>query len=382
MTEKIPVVVIGAGPAGIAVSACLRRHGVNHVVLEREQSVAPRWRNHYDRLHLHTARNLSALPYRPFPKGVPQFPSRKEVVAYMDDYAAAHGVNPLFCQEVKRASRRNRKWRVETQDRLFEAEGLVVATGYNRKPYSPTWPGMDTFKGEILHSRDYRNGAAWTGKRALVVGAGNTGAEIAVCLHEHGAKPTLCIRGPIHVMPRSLNGLPTQFSSLVLSKLPLPLADGIGRTVSKTVFGDLSPWGITRPDVGPMRQIVEQGRIPLIDVGTVELVRNGDIQVAPGIERFTAEGVEFVDGQSGIYDVVVLATGYRAALEGFLDEAERYVDDRGYPRVHGANANLPDPFFVGYGNPPTGQLREIRQHAIAVAKKLSRSVGITEGLRA
>lgn len=169
-------------------------------------------------------------------------------------------------------------------------------------------------------------------------------------------------------------GLPTQVTSLFLSKLPLSIADQIGRTVSRIVFGDLSRWGIRRPKIGPMRQIVEQGRIPLIDIGTIELIRSGDIRVVPGIARFAEEGVELVDGVRQAYDAVLLATGYRAAIDGFLEHADRYLNERGYPRVHGADANVPDPFFVRFGNPPTGQLREIRQHAMAVAKKLSQSL--------
>lgn len=371
MEARLPALVIGAGPAGLALSACLNDKGVDHIVLEREDAVASRWREHYDRLHLHTVRGLSSLPHQGFAKGVPRFPSRQQVVDYMDDYAKAFDVRPLFRQEVRRASRVNRHWRVETQDRAFEADNLVVATGYNRSPHAPTWPGQELFAGEILHSRDYRNGAPWKGKRALVIGAGNTGAELALDLYEHGAEVTICIRGPIHIVPREFGGLPTQMTGIALSKLPLGLADRLGRLTSQLAFGDLSKWGITRPEMGPISQIWKLGRIPLIDIGTIDRIRRGEIQVVPGVERFTEEGCKLVSGEMRPFDVVVLATGYRAAIEEFLEDANSYLNDRGYPRVHGAAADPPGPFFVGFGNPPTGQLREINHHAKAVAEKLA-----------
>jgi indole-3-pyruvate monooxygenase len=373
MGESVPVLIVGAGPSGLALSACLHRKGIAHVVLERADQVGSRWRSHYDRLHLHTVRGLSSLPYRSFDKGVPRFPSRQEVVDYLDAYASENGVAPIFGQDVRRATRVGDRWVVKTQDRSFEADTLVVATGYNRSAHAPRWPGQDEYEGEILHSRDYRNGSRWKGKHVLVVGAGNTGAELSVDLHEHGADPAICIRGPIHVVPREMNGLPTQVTGIVLSKLPLWVADRLARTVSMIAFGDLSAWGIERPSIGPISQIVEQGRIPIIDVGAIDLIRRGLVRVVPGIERFTKTGVELVDGSVRSFDAVVLATGYRANIGEFLDDADQYLNERGYPKAIGPEAEPPDPYFIGYGNPPTGQLREIRQHAIAVADRIAAS---------
>ena len=138
MAVTTPALVIGAGPAGLAVSACLTKRGVEHVVLEREHEVAPRWRNHYERLHLHTFRDLSRLPHKKWKRGTPRYPSRQPVVDYMDDYARELGVVPQFGQEVQKAERANGGWHVRTQNQTFEAESLVIATGYNRTPISPT----------------------------------------------------------------------------------------------------------------------------------------------------------------------------------------------------------------------------------------------------
>ncbi len=367
-----PALVIGAGPAGLAVSACLTKHGVEHVVLEREEQVAPRWRNHYERLHLHTFRDLSRLPHKKWKRGTPRYPSRHQVVDYMDDYARELCVEPQFGQAVELAERVNGAWRVRTQNQTFEAESLIIATGYNRTPYLPTWPGQDAFQGDILHSHAYRNGARWKGKRVLVVGSGNSGAEIAIDLVEHGAEVAISIRGPIHFVARDVAGIvPAQIIGIALSHLPPRIADHLAVMTSKMMFGDLSSFGIRRPEMGPITQIWTQGRVPLIDVGTIELIKNGALAVFPGIERFHDGVVEFVDGRREGFDAIVLATGYRATIDEFLDDAESYVNERGYPKQLGAEAEHPGPYFVGFGNPPTGLLREINQHARAVAAKVA-----------
>ena len=372
MAVMTPALVIGAGPAGLAVSACLTKRGVEHVVLEREHEVAPRWRNHYERLHLHTFRDLSRLPHKKWKRGTPRYPSRQQVVDYMDDYARELGVVPQFGQEVQKAERANGGWHVRTQNRKFEAESLVIATGYNRTPISPTWPGQGDFRGDILHSHAYRNGKPWEGKRVLVVGSGNSGAEIAVDLIEHGAEAAICIRGPIHFVARDLTGgVPAQIVGIALSRLPVRLADSLAVMTSKMMFGDLSSFGVRRPEMGPITQIRTLGRVPLIDVGTIELIRNGTLPVFPGIERFYEGGVELVDGRREDFDAIVLATGYQATLDEFLDDAKSHLNERGYPKLLADEADHPGPYFIGFGNPPTGLLREINHQAKAVAAKIA-----------
>ena len=140
---------------------------------------------------------------------------------------------------------------------------------------------------------------------------------------------------------------------------------------SKMMFGDLSSFGIRRPEMGPITQIRTQGRVPLIDVGTIELIRKGTLTVLPAIERFHENGVELVDGRLEDFDAVILATGYRAAIDEFLAGAESLLNERGYPKLLGAEAEHPGPYFVGFGNPPTGLLREINHHAKAVAAKIA-----------
>ncbi len=365
--------IIGAGPSGLAVGACLRRRGVPFTLLERADAIGSTWRAHYERLHLHTVKQYSALPFAPFPDLVGQYPSRQDVVDYLDDYARRFELSPRLGEPVSRVARDGDRWAVTHASGVTRARHVVVATGYNRVPVVPRWPGDDSFAGAIVHSANYRHGRAWRGKRAMVVGAGNSGAEIAIDLWEAGAASVaLCVRGPVHVTPRDLFGVPAQVNSLHLaSRLPPRLADAISLALVDRALGDLTPWGLRRPQLGPISQLLEEKRVPLVDVGTVALIKQGKVRVVPGIDRFTPEGAVFEDGASLPLDVVVLATGYRTGIEEFLDGASEVLDHRGHPRVHGGEA-APGLYFLGYRNPITGQLHDIAAEAQRIADLVAR----------
>ena len=306
---------------------------------------------------------------------MPTYPSRDDVVAYLTRYAERFPQPTRFGEEVWRAHRRDDRWHVETGSGDHESDVLVVAAGYNRRPRVPTWPGQEAFGGTVLHSSAYRNGAAWRGRRALVVGSGNSGAEIAIDLWEHGAKVDLCVRGPVHVTPREVMGVPAQITGMLLSSLPPKVADRIALAALDRAVGDLSAYGLVRPDRGPAELMRATGRVPLVDVGTVDLIRQGHVRVRPAIARFDTQGVVFVDGGRADYDFVLLATGYRPALDDFLDGADRLVDERGYPRTIGAEAEIPGLYFIGYKNRPVGLLNDIAADARAIADDIAQRRG-------
>ncbi|MEE2829808.1 MAG: NAD(P)/FAD-dependent oxidoreductase [Myxococcota bacterium] len=371
-TEAIeaPVLILGAGPAGLAVGACLKKAGIEPLILEKANQVGSTWHRHYRRLHLHTARRHSSLPLHPLPPDFPTFPSRQQVVDYLEDYSRTFDLRPRFGTQVARVRRSEESWELTTDQGLFRAGSLVMATGYNRKPYRPSFVGMENFGGTILHSSEFQTGADFTGRRVLVVGCGNSGAEIALDLAEHGAIPSLVVRRPIHVTPRELLGTPSQTSNIRLSVLPVPLADFLALAVLRWVVGDLSSWGILRPKEGPNRQIWKYGRVPLIDVGTIDRIKDGTISVKPGVQEVGPRSVRFTDGEEEPFDALVLATGYRTALGDLLEDAEQLLNSRGQPHVFGEEA-APGLFFVGYRNPPTGALREISLEAPRVARAIA-----------
>lgn len=372
-TRWTPAVIIGAGPSGLATAACLKREGVPFELLERRDTVGSSWRNHYERLHLHTVKRFSSLPYLAFPKRYPRYPSRDQVVSYLDAYADHFGLRPILGVDVRMVSpggRRNR-WVVETADAVYQADNVVVATGYNSEPKVPSWPNQEAFDGQVIHASEYRTARPYKGQRVLVVGVGNTGGEIAIDLWEQGATPSVVVRSPIHVIPREVLGMPAQVSGLLLGRFPTAVGDAVGPALARQTLGDLSAYGIQQPEVGPVTQVETQGRIPLLDIGTIHLIKQGHLTVVPDIESFTETGVRFSDGAERPFDAVILATGYRPRLDHFLRNAAAVTDARGYPTTHAPDAARPGLFFVGYRNPITGALHDIAKQARALARRVA-----------
>ncbi|MGZ6142723.1 MAG: flavin-containing monooxygenase [Myxococcales bacterium] len=361
-------VIVGASAAGLATAACLKRKGSEFVLLEAGDRVGAAWRNHYERLHLHTAKSLSALPFVPFPREAPRYPSRAQVVEYLESYAERLLLAPQFGQRVVSIKRDGEAWTVRTAEVAYQARNVVVATGFTRVPSRPSWPGMAEFAGRILHSSEYRSGKAFAGQRVLVVGFGNSGGEIALDLCEQGARPSLCVRSPVNVIPRDFLGLPILAWGLALSLLPVAAGDAVARAVSRIRFGRLDAVGLRKLPYGPMRQIREHGRIPLLDVGTIARIRRGEIEVLPEIESFTRNGARFRTGERH-FDAVVLATGYRPAV-GEIVDAPGALDARGTP-LRSGEETLPGLYFCGFNVVATGMLREISREAGRIANSIA-----------
>ncbi|MDE2395133.1 MAG: NAD(P)/FAD-dependent oxidoreductase [Burkholderiales bacterium] len=364
------ILVIGAGPAGLAASACLRREGLEHQVLEREASIGPAWRRHYDRLHLHTTRTYSALPMTPWPKGTPRYPSREQVVRYLEAYAEEHRIAPRLGVAVNAVRRGAERFEVDTSAGVMRPRVVVMATGYNGVPVWPSIPGLQSFRGTAIHSGAYKNAAPFQGRRTLVVGCGNSGAEIALDLAEQGVDVAMVVRGPVHVVPRDLLGRPTQHTNVLLSHLPLGLRDALAVAMVGLVVGDLSRWGIVRPALGPNRMIEETGRIPMLDLGTIAMVKRRKIRVLPAVLEMLADQVRFADGSVHPFEALVFATGYAPGLGRLIEGFESIADGRGRPHRFGAETGIAGLYCVGFRNPPTGALREIALEAPRVARAI------------
>src|SRR4051794_23151160 len=196
--ESQEVVVVGAGAAGLATAVLLQERGLRPLVLEAGPEAGAAWRERYDRLHLHTPRLLSGLPGLRIPRRYGRWVRRDDLIAYFEEYAASQGI------EVRtgvRVDRIDPGWELATSAGHMRAETVIVATGYNGAPFIPDWPGRDAFAGELIHSSDYRNPAPYRGRDVLVVGAGNSGAEIATDVADGGASSSrLSVRTPPQIV--------------------------------------------------------------------------------------------------------------------------------------------------------------------------------------
>lgn len=363
--EQTTVAVIGAGPAGLAVGACLRNAGIDFTILEKDEQIGAAWRRHYRRLHLHTIKRLSSLPFRPFDRSYPRYVPRADVVRYLESYAAQFDIKPRFGEAVRAVRRDAEAWIVESESNSLHAASVVVASGMNTDPVMPSFSGRENFKGRALHSADYVDSAPFRQQRVLVVGMGNTGAEIALDLAEGGAEPTVSVRNGVHIVPRDLFGIPIQVVATAASALPSRANDTLIPYILDLALGDLAKFGIRRPKQGLFEQVAKSHKIPVLDVGTAKKISEGVIKVMPGISTITDDGVVFTNGEKRLFDAIIFATGYSPSYQSFLASGDAAPD----LELNGDNAGI---YFVGFHVSITGQLRQISKEAIRVANDIAR----------
>lgn len=357
--KQTNTLIIGASAAGLAVAACLQEQRVPFILLEKSSQVGAAWRNHYDRLHLHTDRAHSQLPHLPMPKSFAKYPARTDVVTYLEEYARRFGLEPRFGQEVTAVRPQNGGWQAETADGRYQAQNVVVATGYTRVPHLPSWPGQELFTGSISHSSAYKNGKPYAGQRVLVVGFGNSAGEIAIDLVENGAAEVgMAVRHPVNVIPRDYLGIPILTIGIVMGKIPPKVADLLAIPMLKTSIGDLTKYGLPKLPYGPNVQIRQDRQIPILDIGTVKLIKDGRIHIHPGLAQFNENGVVFTNGAIKPFDAIILGTGYRPQVNEFLQDAAGVLNEDGTPQSSGQET-APGLYFCGFYISPTGMLREI-----------------------
>jgi putative flavoprotein involved in K+ transport len=254
------------------------------------------------------------------------------------------------------------RWEIETDRDSWRSAIVVVATGHHCEPV-PLEAGA--FGGEFMYAVHYRKGDPFAGRHVLIVGAGNTGTEIAMDVAGHGAAfVAISVRTPPPVVPRDFLGTPVQVFGVLMSSLPPRVADRIGAVLARIATGDLRRYGLGRPAWRPFTA----RRIPVIDVGFVRALKEGSVEVRPAVTGFTPDGVIYAGGGSEPFDVVIAATGYRTGLDRLLD-APGVLDETGYP-VHpqGHRTSQPGLYFLGYTRSHRGHLFEANRASRRLAK--------------
>jgi putative flavoprotein involved in K+ transport len=365
MDSGHPVIVVGAGPAGLAASNRLRARGIDHVVLERGAAVGFSWRNFYDSLVLHTGKHLSSLPGMPFARSDPMFVPRARFVAYLEAYARRFDLPIRPGVEVRHARQDATGWSLLTSHGRWRASVLIVATGIAANPRQPTVDGLDQFSGRRIHSIEYHEPSPFVGRRVLVVGAGNSGAEIAAELAAHGIHTAISIRSGVTIVPLTVAGIPSQYLGLALRRLPRPLA---ARIAALSVYLGIRRRrdGLPRSTRGPL------DAIPVIGSHLSDAVRAGRLEVRPGVAACTSTGVTFVDGRDEAFDDIIFATGFATAVS-FLGGLVA-LDARGFARRNGRviGADAGGLLFVGHTYDASGGLANIRRDAPLAAAAAAR----------
>lgn len=362
-----PVLIIGAGPAGLATAASLASRGIAYRLLERGPAAGHTWANLYDSLVLHTGRHMSTLPGRRFPAGTPLFPSRADFVRYLGEYAAAFALHVECGVEVRALKRSAHGWvAIAADGARVEGSAAVVCTGIVANPRIPALPGRERFRGRVLHSSAYRNPAPFTGERVLVVGVGNSGGEIASELGRAGVDVTILVRSGAHVVPREIAGIPIQYLSRLVRTLPRPAQEWVTRQVQRLGERRRGPPVIPRPPHSAL------DAIPLIGFHLVDAIRAGLVRVRLGeLAALTETGVQLRDGSEERFDTILLATGFSPALDLLGDLVRR--DPRGFAerRDRVTSADQPGLYFVGHNYDASGGLANIRRDARLAARRIA-----------
>jgi hypothetical protein len=316
------VCVVGAGPAGICVGAALKRRGVPFDVLDDGPDFGGIWdigRSEtpmYESAHFISSRTLSGLPGFPMPPSFPDYPRHDLILEYVRAFAREHGLaqHAEFGTRVVEARQDRDGWRVKTQDgRERRWSALCVATGANWHPRIPEIPG--SFEGELRHSITYRSAEELRGRRVLIIGAGNSGCDIACDAARVAERAFLSLRRGYHFVPKYVFGKPADVFAHDGPKLPPGLEQRVFGLVLRLLVGDLTRYGLPRPD-HPV--LVSH---PIMNTQVLHHLGHGDLEARPDVSEFAGDRVRFVDGSEESVDLVLMATGYERRFP-FLDEAD------------------------------------------------------------
>lgn len=369
-TETTEITIVGAGPAGLSAGGALRKLGHEPVLLDKDDRIGGRWARRYERLHLHTIRRFSGLAHYAIPSSYPRYVHKDLFASYLREYADRLALNVRLGEVVHKICPDHGAWQVQTDRSTLRSRVVIVATGNYNERVLPHWPGVEDFRGQIVHSAEYTSGREYAGQRALVVGIGNSGAEIAADLVEQGAAfVVISVRTPPPIMPRDLFGiLPVQILGLVFTPVPAPrLLDRAGGVLRRIGVGDLREYGLGEAAWGPFTA----RRPAVIDVGFLKELKARRIHVRPNVALFTSAGVEFADRREEAFDVVVAATGFSTALQELLEIPDA-IDDRGRPRFRsGRPTPYPGLYFIGFDETTRGVLFEVNRDSRRLARAVA-----------
>jgi putative flavoprotein involved in K+ transport len=363
------VVVVGAGPAGLATAAELGRLGVGATVLEQAAAVGASWRSRYDRLRLNSSRWFSNLPGQRHTGENGPFPSRDQMVRYLEDYAGTRGLDVRVNTRLERVDLNGSGWGLSTSTGDVHAEHVIVASGYAHTPFIPQWPGRDAYTGRLTHAAEYRNPEPFRGQDVLVVGAGCSGMEIAYDVLEGGAaRVRIAVRTPPNILIRSPLG---PLFARGLLKLGPERADRIMPLIRRIEVGDLTEYGLPAPEEGIFARLMRLGVAPaIVDKVVIKAIKERRIEIVGGVEALGQSDVALADGTRVEPDAVIAATGYTCGLEPVVGHLG-VLNEKGVPQPPTGDEAAPGLRFVGY-LPRPAHIGKIANEATYVAEAIAK----------
>lgn len=306
------ILVIGAGPSGLATARRLQEVGLDYDHVEQHTGIGGLWdidnpfTPMYESAHFISSKTLSAFPGHPMPEDYPDYPSHRQLAAYLRRFADAHGLTSrveLGTTVTGVHKKDDGTWQVSfagQPDRIYDA--VVAATGMLHTPIVPDLPG--DFSGEILHTRDYRNPEVFRGKRVLIVGGGNSGCDIACDAGHVAERAVLSMRRGYWFLPKHLFGMPVDVFGETGPRLPLAVQQRAFAAMLRVLQGDLTKLGLQKPD----HKIFETH--PLVNSELIHSLQHGDVIAKPGLRSVHDQVVTFTDGSTEEIDLLMWATGY------------------------------------------------------------------------
>lgn len=369
------ILVIGAGPAGIASAYHLERAGLPYRVIDRAPIPGSTWASLYPSLRLNTASFVSHLPGKRIPLHYSPYPLGSQYYEYLAGYVAQHDFCLQFDTIVHSVAREGNRWRVETDRGVSLHRTAIIATGRFGNPYTPPIEGLDSFTGRAIHAHDFRDPRDFTGQRVLVVGAGPSGADIAAALSEYAGETLIAIRHDLVMARRYPLGLPETAWRLIVDRAPMGkrLRQAVENRLLYMPFPHTNGLGI---NFAPNRTHRRGTSAPIRGPEFLGALRQGAIRPVAGLARLEGSRAIMMDGAILEPDVVILSTGYRPVLD-YLD-IEYETDRDGWPRrisdqiEGGSTAVLDHPglFLVGRYYRGLGPLYNIRQEAALAVREI------------